>query len=66
MTQIVSVRLEHAAASQQPGPREGIVDLEGRELIPVIVAGIDLGLVGPGQCAAELEIIRRVGENDVD
>lgn len=61
-----AVRFQHAARRQQPGAGEGVVDLKTRELIPVIVDGIDLGLVGPVQIAIELQIVGRIGKDHVD
>jgi hypothetical protein len=61
-----AVRLEHAARSQQPGAGEGVIGLETVELVPRIVDGVDLGLVGPVQIAAELQIVGRIGEDRVD
>jgi len=35
------------------------------ELVPSIVDGVDLGIVGPPKVAFELQIVRRVGEDEV-
>ena len=37
-----AVRLQHAAAGEQPGAGEGVVGGEARELVPVVVDRIDL------------------------
>ncbi len=60
-----AVRLQHAAAGEQPGAGEGIIGLEGGELVPFVVDGINERLIGPVQRAAKLEVIRRIGENRV-
>ena len=61
-----AVGLQHAAAGGQPGAGEGVIFGEGRELVPVVVDGIDEAVVGPAQIAAELEIIGRIGEDQID
>ena len=58
--------LQHAAAFGQPGAGEGVVFGETVELVPVVIDGVDLGIVGTQQVAAQLEIIGRVGEDHVD
>src|SRR3546814_20337609 len=50
----------------QPGMGEAIVSGEAVELVPIIVARVDLAAVGAPQVAAELEIIGRIGEDHVD
>ncbi|MCY1235241.1 hypothetical protein D9M72_478490 [compost metagenome] len=59
-------RLQYAAAGKQPGAGEGVIGFEGSELIPFVIDGIDHRLIGTGQHTAELEVVGRVGENDVD
>ena len=61
-----AVRLQHAARGEQPGAGEGVVGGEARELVPVVVDRIDLRLVGTVQVAVELQIVGRVGEDQVD
>jgi hypothetical protein len=61
-----AIRLQDAAASQEPCPREGIVRLEAFELIPMIVDSIYLRLVRPMQITIELKIVRRVSEDNID
>ena len=39
---------------------------EARELVPVVVDGVDQRLVRPRQRAFELQIVGRVGEDQVD
>ena len=61
------VRLHHAAAGGEPVAREGVVGCEGRELVPVVVDGVDAALVGTQQAGfAELEVVGRIGEHAVD
>jgi hypothetical protein len=38
--------LEHSAAFGQPGAGEGVVFGEAAELVPLVVDGVDLGVVG--------------------
>src|SRR3954454_2606518 len=61
-----SLGLEHAAALLEPRPREGVVVPKASELVPGLVNAIDPALVRSMQLLHELEIIRRVGENDID
>jgi hypothetical protein len=61
-----AVVLEHPAAFLEPGAREGVVGLEALELVPVVVHGVDLGVVRPQKVAAQLEVVGRVGEHEVD
>ena len=52
------------AVSQAPG--EIVIGGEARELVPVVVDGIDARIVRPLQIAGELEIVRRIGKDEVD
>ena len=61
-----AVRLQHAARGEQPGAGEGVVGLEAVELVPVVVDGVDLRLVGAVQIAVELQIVGRIGKDHVD
>ena len=45
--------LHHAAAGAEPGAGEFVVGREARELVPVVVDRIDLGIVGTLEVAAE-------------
>ena len=57
--------LQHAARGGQPVAGEAVIFGEAVELVPVIVHGIDLGLVGTAQFAVELHIVGRVGEDQI-
>ena len=59
-------RLHDAAAGQKPGAGEIVIGCEGRELVPVVVDGVDMGFVGALELALELQIVGRVGEYQVD
>jgi hypothetical protein len=59
-------RFHHAPASRQPGLREIVVGREARELVPVVIDGIDARIVRALEIARELEIVRRVGEHEID
>ncbi len=61
-----AVVLQHPAAAGQPFTGEAVVGFERRELVPVVVDRVDLGVVGTQQLAAELEIVGGVGEHEVD
>src|SRR6185369_2853578 len=50
----------------EPGAGEFIIGGEARELIPIVVDGVDLGIVGTLQIALELEVVRRIGEHEID
>ncbi len=58
-------RLHHPSASDKPGAREIIISGEAREFVPVIVDGIDAGIVGTLEVALELQIVRRIGEDEI-
>ena len=58
--------LQHAPAGGQPGAGEFVVGREARELVPVVVDGVDLGIVGTLEVALELQIVRRIGEDEID
>jgi len=58
--------LQHAPRRRHPVAREFVIDLEAGELVPVVIDGVDPGLVGPRQLAAELQIVGRVGEDEID
>ncbi len=51
------VGLQHPTCRQQPGAGESVVGLKAFELVPVVVDGIDLGLVRAVQIAVELQIV---------
>ena len=57
--------LQHAARRGQPVAGEAVIVGEAAELVPVIVDRIDLGLVGTAQFAAQLQIVGRVGEDQI-
>ena len=46
--------------------REIVIVGETREFVPVVIDGIDARIVRPFEIAGELEIVRRIGEDDVD
>ena len=61
-----AVVLQHPARFGKPGASELVIGLEGGEPVPVVVDRVDLGIVRAQQVAAELQIVRRVGEDQVD
>ena len=58
--------LHHAPNLREPGAREGIVFGKGSEAIPIVVDRVDKALVGPRQASRKLEIVRRIGEDEID
>ncbi len=50
----------------QPMACEIVIGCKAVELIPLIVAGIDLAAFWPEQVAAQLEIVGRISKNHVD
>ena len=61
-----AVGLQDAAALGEPGAREAVVVGKAGELVPVVVDAVDDRVVGPQQVALELEIVGRVGEDEID
>ncbi len=61
-----AVVLQNAACFGEPFPGEIVVGRKAVELVPIIVAGIDLAALGPKQIPTELEVVGRIGENHVD
>ena len=60
-----TVIFQDALGLGHPLDGELIIGLEAGELVPGIVDGIDLGIVGPVQIAAQLQIIGRVGKDQI-
>ena len=60
------VALHHPPRGGEPVAREGVVGREIGELVPVVVDAVDHALVGARQRALELQIVGRVGEDQVD
>ena len=50
----------------EPAAREGVILGEIGELVPVVVDRVDQALVGPRKRAFELQIVRGIGEHEVD
>ncbi len=65
-TQIVPLGFSTRRAASSQARREGVIGGEAVELVPVVVDGVDLRLVGTVQVAVELQIVGRVGEDHVD
>ena len=59
-------RLHHPAAGGEPGAREVIVGRKARELVPVVVDGVDMAVVRTLEVALELEVVGRIGKNEID
>ena len=58
--------LHHPPHGGEPAAGETIVIRETRELVPLLVDGIDEALVGPRKRALELQIVGRIGEDEID
>ena len=56
---------QDAAGLGEPGAGELVVLGEAGELVPVVIDGIDFGLVGTAQFVLELQVVGRVGEDQV-
>ena len=50
----------------QPGAGEIVVGGKARELVPVVVDRIDARIVGALEVALELQIVGRIGEDEID
>ena len=61
-----AIGLQDTAAFGEPGAAELIVGLKARELVPVLVHAIDNGVVRPQQIAIELQVVGRIGEDEID
>ena len=61
-----AVRLEQAAGGGQPIAGKAVVGGEAGKLVPVVVHGIDHGIVGAVQLALELQVVGRICEDQVD
>ncbi len=61
-----AVGLQKTAGRRKPIAGEFVIDLEAVELIPMIVNGIDLGIIGSVQIAAQLQVIGRIREDKID
>jgi hypothetical protein len=61
-----AIVLEDAPSLGEPVSRKVVIDGEAVELVPIVVDRIDAAALGSEQVAAELEIVRWVGEDHVD
>ena len=61
-----AVRLHRPPGGAEPSPRERVVFGEIGELVPVVVDRVDQALIRPRKSALELQIIGRIGEDEVD
>ena len=61
-----AIGLQHPPRRLQPGAREDVVMGKALELVPVVVDRIDLALVGPGEALLELQVVGRIGKDQVD
>ena len=59
-------RLHHAAAGDQPGAGEVVIGGKARELVPVVVDRVDARIVGTLEVALKLQIVGRIGEDEID
>ena len=60
-----TVRLKQTARRCQPITGELVIGRKGRKLVPVIINGIDFGVIGAMKIATKLEIVGRVRKNEV-
>ncbi len=61
-----AIVLQHAPAFLHPGAGELVVGFETGELVPLVIDRVDLGIVRAQQVAAQLQVVGRIGENQVD
>src|SRR6266849_3573902 len=61
-----SIGFQHTPDFLEPTQCEFIVSGKIAELIPVVIDPIDFGIIRTPQLAAELQIVRRVGENGIN
>ena len=66
MTTMVAFGFIARRAAREPRPCERVVFGEIGELVPVVVDRVDQALVRARKSALELQIIRRIGEDEVD
>ena len=66
MTHSVPSGFRTRRAPVEPGAGEAVVGGEIGELVPLILDAVDPAVVGPQQIARELEIIGRIGEDEID
>ena len=57
--------LHYPATGKEPGTGEIVVGLEAGELVPVVVDGIDVGMVGALEIPLQLQIVRRIGKHQI-
>ena len=60
------ILFHHAPRRAQPVPAEGIIGGKILEFVPVIIHGIDKTVVGAVKLALKLQIIGRIGKNQID
>jgi hypothetical protein len=58
--------LQHTPAGRQPGARERVIALEIGESVPGLINAVDARLVGAVEVAGELQIVGRIGEDEID
>ena len=66
MTTIVAAGFISRRTAVEPVAREGVIFGEIGELVPVVVDPVDQALVGARQRALELQVIGRIGEDEID
>ena len=59
------VFLHDAAGGGKPRSRKIVVVGKAREFVPIVIDGIDEALVGPRERAFELQIVGRIGEDEI-
>ena len=61
-----AVGLEKAPRRAEPGAGEAVISGEVGEAVPILLDAVDAAVVGTQELAAELQIVGRVGEHEVD
>jgi hypothetical protein len=57
---------EHAPAFAKPAFAEIVVFGKGRELVPIVVHAVNLGIVRPVKVIFKLHIVGRIRKNKID
>ena len=60
-----AVRFQQAAGGGQPIAGEGVIGGKAGKLVPMVIDRIDLGIVGTVQIALQLQVVGRVGKDQV-
>ena len=60
------IRLHRPAAGDEPGAGEIVIGGETGKFVPIVIDGVDARIVGTFEVALKLQIVRRVGKDEID